>query len=252
MSHCEVARMPESPKIAVAFMRAQEDGDRKNARVIDKVMLALPRELSSGQRAALVRAFAEEVTAGRAPWLAAFHDRDKDAQNPHCHLIIRDRDPATGKRVIGMSEVGSTDKLRQLWEAHANRALDEAGRADRIDRRTLKEQGISREPTIHEGVRARQIVRRGRRPQSRQRNYRNNPRARSRIRQVDYRRLDKNGGSRVEWNETLRRWVNERELWHELDGDRLAREWEAEDSSKHRVENLMKYMDSSRNGDRER
>lgn len=133
----------------------------------------------------LIRGFAEEVTQGRAPWLAAIHDKGKDEANPHCHLVIHDRDPETGKRVIGMSENGSTERLRSLWEDHTNQALTSAGHNARVDRRTLEAQGIDRKPTIHEGPRARGMAGRGVAPNSRIRTRRNGRGAKSRTRSVD-------------------------------------------------------------------
>ncbi len=88
---------------------------------------------------------------GRIAWLAAIHDQRDDASNPLAHLIIRDKDHETGKRVFDTSEKGSTDRLRQLWETVANRALEQAGTDARIDRRSLGEQGIDRQPGIHIG-----------------------------------------------------------------------------------------------------
>lgn len=134
---------------ARSWLDAQEAADRKNARVIDKVMLALPKELTPEQQAALVRSFAEDVTQGQAPWFAAIHA--DHPENPHCHLVIRDKHPETGKRVVGLSEKGSTERLREQWERAANLALELAGREERIDRRSLKAQGIDLEPTIHVG-----------------------------------------------------------------------------------------------------
>lgn len=223
------ARMPEKGPAAQAWLRRQEDADRKNGRVCDKVLLALPRELSSMQRAALVRSFAERVTEGRASWLAAFHEAGKDASNPHCHLLIRDRDPKTGKRVCGMSEKGSTERLRLLWEQHTNHALSEAGRQERVDRRTLEAQGIKRRPTIHEGLSACEMAARGRRTRSRPVNYRNGAGARSRERLVDYRRLDR-GRSRPAHNRFLQE--TEADYWAAIDGDRIARQWAADDAAK--------------------
>lgn len=144
---------------ARTWLDAQEAADRKNGRVIDKVMLALPRELTAEQQAALVRSFAEDVTLGRAPWLAAIHQ--DHPENPHCHLVIRDKDPETGKRVVGLSEKGSTERLREAWEVAANLALEKAGREERIDRRSLKDQGIEREATIHVGPQAAAMERQG-------------------------------------------------------------------------------------------
>jgi hypothetical protein len=226
LSRLEGNRMPTDADEAMDYLRKEEDTSRKNARVLDKVMLALPVELDAEQRAALVRSFAEDVTKGRAPWLAAFHDRGKDAKNPHCHLVIRDRDPKTGKRVIGMSEAGSTERLRELWEQHANDALADAGLDIRIDRRTLEEQGIRRKPTIHEGVRARRLSKEGRTPPSRRRSYRNQPRSRSRIRVVDYRKLDK-GLSRTAYNRRIRmERESDKDRWAAIDADRQRREIE--------------------------
>ena len=123
-----------------AWIDRQEQADRKNARVIDKIMLALPRELDAERRVELIRRFAEELTCGQTPWLAAFHDKGRDVHNPHCHFVLRDRHVDTGKRVVGMSEKGSTERVRQLWERLANDALAQAGLDTRIDRRSLAAQ----------------------------------------------------------------------------------------------------------------
>ena len=92
VTHVLAARMPETRRQAIAWMKSEERDDRKNARVIDKLVLALPRELSPIHQYALVKAFAEELTQGRASWFAAFHTKGKDRTNPHCHLVLRDRD----------------------------------------------------------------------------------------------------------------------------------------------------------------
>lgn len=137
--------MPLERSAIYAWLDAQEDGDRKNARVADKVMVALPIELTHAQRAELLTAFAEGMTEGRASWVAAIHDGPSDADNPHAHLIFRDRDFETGRRVMQLSEKGSTERLRVAWETHANTALQRAGLDIRIDRRSLEAQGVERE-----------------------------------------------------------------------------------------------------------
>jgi hypothetical protein len=212
--------MPTDQSEAVAFLKAGEDRDRANARVIDKVMLALPRELNVEQRTALVRDFAEAVTQGRAPWLAAFHEGGKDAENPHAHLVIRDRDIETGKRVALLSEKGSTERLRLLWEQRANQALLNANSPERIDRRTLKAQGFKRRPTIHEGVRARRARQRGRILISRRREVLNSALAKNRLRLVDYPSIDQ-GKARSEYNATLhaQEFETDAELWTVYDED---------------------------------
>jgi hypothetical protein len=144
-------RMPVDGKLN-AWLDAQEQGDRKNARVIDKVIVALPLELTRDQNIELLQAFGERMTAGRASWMAAIHDGPGNADNPHAHMIFRDRDVATGRRVMLTSEPGSTERFRDAWEQEANLALERAGRAERIDKRSLADQGIAREPQIHVGA----------------------------------------------------------------------------------------------------
>lgn len=231
LSRALSARMPDGKRSAMGFARTTEDRLRKNARVADKLMLALPRELNADQRAKLVARFAETVTQERAPWFAAIHDKGKDAQNPHCHLVIFDRDPATGKRVFGMSERGSTERLREIWETESNAALERAGRKERVDRRRLELQGSERRPTIHVGVRARQLVRNNYSPQSRERRVRNNCQARTAFRTVAYPALD-TGRLRLEHNIHIRR-LNmlasrakdrEADYWRAIDQDALLRD----------------------------
>lgn len=225
------ARLPGGPAKAGAFMVAHEDRLRSNGRVADKLMIALPRELDAGERHALVRDFAEEVTDGRATWIAAFHDKGKDARNPHCHLILIDRDVETGRRVFGTSERGSTERLRALWETHANRALERARRPERIDRRTLAAQGKARRPTIHIGVRSAQLVRRRADIQSRPRQLRNSCLAATRSRRVAYPDIDA-GKSRFAFNVDVRRRAflasqaeeREAEYWRDFDKDALMRD----------------------------
>lgn len=125
---------------ARVWLDEQEAGDRKNARVVDKLRLSLPVELNEKQREQLLRLFVADLTGGQVPWLAAIHDKGKDAANPHVHLVVRDRHIEHGKRALGMSEKGSTERVRELWESNANLALAMAGLEERIDRRSLEEQ----------------------------------------------------------------------------------------------------------------
>lgn len=153
----------EPNKSSVArWLSEEERSDRANARVIDKVRVALPKELSPEQQRDLVKGFCEDMTQGRTPYLAAVHAGPKDADNPHAHIIIRDRDMESGKRFLKTTERDSTERFREKWEEHANRALERAGREERIDHRSLKDQGIvDREPTRHEGPNVRAMEEKG-------------------------------------------------------------------------------------------
>ena len=112
-----IARLPEGvaeTRTAIqAWLRDAEHADRVNARVVDKLVVALPRELDANARRELVRDFCESVTAGRMAYVGAIHDKGEDAENPHAHVMLRDRDLETGKRVLQTTERGSTERLRE-------------------------------------------------------------------------------------------------------------------------------------------
>ena len=112
-----------------------------------------------GQRRELAGAFAERVCAGeRLPYTLALHRGGPDGENPHAHLMFSERGndgiarsaaqwfrrhnpqaPAQGgARKSRAAKAGDwLDTTRQAWEQTANRALEQAGRAERIDGRSL-------------------------------------------------------------------------------------------------------------------
>lgn len=171
--------VPENPAQARTWMNHQEQSDRKNARVIDKLRIALPRELTEKQRYQLMQDFMQSITGGQVPWYGAIHQRGSDQHNPHAHIAVRDRHIETGKRVLRLSdsardrqkaglEPKAVEWLRERWEHCANQALEKAGHEARIDRRSLEAQGIDREPNIHIGPCAQHITKTVHPPQSKQ------------------------------------------------------------------------------------
>ncbi len=135
-----------------AWLKECEAQDRANGRVVDKIMVALPKELDEAQRETLVRAFCGRLTFGEVPWFAALHDTQADADNPHAHIVLRDRAFANGKRILKTSERGSTERARAIWEEVANEALAAVGSAARIDRRSNESRGIPFAPSVHLGA----------------------------------------------------------------------------------------------------
>ena len=139
---------------AQAWFDGEELGDRKNARVCDTFNAAIPRELSPAQAVALMEDFAATATRDGEVWFVAAIHNDHD-DNPHLHMMIRDRErePAGKKaqRVLMTTSAGSTERFRETWELCANRALERAGREERIDRRSYAERGIDLAPTPHLG-----------------------------------------------------------------------------------------------------
>jgi hypothetical protein len=171
--------IPPGPNEAEAWFHAQEQGERKNARMSDRFISALPRELTPDQCVEAVEKFCRDVTQDRVPWHFALHleldQRGQPDWNPHAHIIFRDRDIETGRRFLYTSAgpkerakllaqgvpFWDTPAFRRKWDDVVNNALERAGHDVRIDHRSLKEQGIGREPQIHIGPASQNAARKG-------------------------------------------------------------------------------------------
>ena len=152
-------RMPGYSHAAQYWISQKETRLRKNGRILDKIMSALPRELRPLQRRKLIRDFCEQVTKNRASYFAALHQvSGNDRNNPHAHILIHDRDPETGKTVVQLSNKNSTSFLRQLWAKRVNHARERAGQTARVDHRSYQERGIQKHPTRHQYVAMPDIV----------------------------------------------------------------------------------------------
>lgn len=144
--------MPTGVKECMEWIDAQEAEDRSNARVCDTAILALPHQLTPEQRERLVCDWADEISGG-VPYLIAIHkpSREGDQRNHHAHVVFRDRDPTTGKRVMKTTEKAFVMTARTSWERHVNAALEAAGIDARTDCRSHADRGINRLPSHHEG-----------------------------------------------------------------------------------------------------
>lgn len=170
--------MPVDRHKACLWIKDQEVNDRANARVIDKVMIALPIELTHDQHLDLVNDFCQVITQGDCPWFAVIHAKGKDVGNPHAHIVLRDRsvnEIQAGvnrpRRVMHTSQLKSTEMIREVWEHRANAHLAMHGHDVRIDRRSLKEQGVERKPGIHVGPKSNVLSAQNKKPQSHDRTY---------------------------------------------------------------------------------
>ena len=178
------------------YWAAADEHERVNGRLFQQVEVALPVELDERQRRALARSFAEKLTGPeRLPYTLAIHrgaaKNPGDKNNPHAHLMISERgldgqdrsaetwfkrankrNPERGG-ALKSRELMNPDwiaQTRQVWEQEANRALERAGRSERINHRSLAEQFteaersgdleraavLSREPSVHRGPQKRQ------------------------------------------------------------------------------------------------
>ena len=141
-----------------AVEKAEKRKDAQTARDID---IALPVELGRSEQITLVREYVQDnfVDKGMCADVAI---HDKGDGNPHAHILLTTREVTEKGFGKKNREWNSTPQLKEWREKWANtcnerlRALDK-----RIDHRTLEAQGINREPTIHVGVAARNMERKG-------------------------------------------------------------------------------------------
>jgi len=136
---------------------------RKDAQLSREVMIALPAELSHWQKQALAREYvqSEFISEGM---IADIGYHDFDSHNPHAHIMLTMRSvdqEGFGKKKRVWNKRAAIAAHRQAWAEHANQALERAGYAERIDHRSLEDQGVEREPQIHLGAKVMEMEARG-------------------------------------------------------------------------------------------
>lgn len=162
-----------------------------NAQLAREVEVALPVELSPEEQLALLRSYVRDnfVADGMC---ADFAIHDKGTGNPHAHILLTVRPlredgtwgvkcrkaydlDSRGNRIpdgkggwknhredtTDWNSRKNAENWRAAWADYANKALEAAGRSERIDHRSYKRQGVEKIPTIHMGVAAAQMKRRG-------------------------------------------------------------------------------------------
>lgn len=129
---------------------------RKDAQLARDFTIAIPNELTPIAGEKIVRAWISEQLVARGMVADyALHEGDGREPNLHAHVLV------TMRKIddIGFSKTKERawndrkmmDELRESWGAHANRALEHAGIAERIDHRSYYERGIDRVPQVHLG-----------------------------------------------------------------------------------------------------
>ena len=147
---------------------------RKDGCTAREYEVNLPHELNEQQRTELAQDFCKQLAKihGIAVDLCIHEPTDKevkagaDARNHHAHILTTTRkitnEGLTDKADIEKSGRKRKDDLkatRELWSATANEHLKNAGLENRIDSRSLKDQGSSLKPTIKMGKTATQMER---------------------------------------------------------------------------------------------
>jgi hypothetical protein len=170
LEHKESGNMPEwaqeSPRV---FWHVGDQCERANGRVYTEIEVALPREITPEQRRELVQNFIREQLHGH-PYTVAIHIPKATldgGDQPHAHIIFSERkldgiernaeqffkranakEPEKGGTAKDRTwnEREKVQQIRESWEQHYNRHSPE-----QVSCRSLKEQGIAREPERHLG-----------------------------------------------------------------------------------------------------
>jgi hypothetical protein len=148
---------------ATLWNEVERGEKRKDSQLCNEIMIALPVELSHEQKQALTREYVQGEFV-RQGMIADIGYHDFDSHNPHAHIMLTMRpvnEEGFGKKKRQWNKRDAVKEYRADWAEYANRALEQAGFDERIDHRSLKEQGIEREPQIHLGAKVMEMEARG-------------------------------------------------------------------------------------------
>lgn len=156
---------------------------RKNSTVAREFEIAIPAELNREQRVELVREFARDLVQRHGMAVdVAIHEpgKDGDHRNHHAHILCSTRRLTSDgfkekTRELDDQKSGEVANWRQRWADVSNRHLENAGRQERIDHRSLSAQRadaiergdkyqaakLDRLPTIHLGPNVLKMEQRG-------------------------------------------------------------------------------------------
>jgi hypothetical protein len=134
---------------------------RKDACVAREFEVALPAELSPAEQRRLAVDFAKDMANREGCAVdVAIHapGREGDNRNFHAHILRTTRKveaDGLGAKLdtekAGRKRVDDLEAVRTLWANLTNERLRENGIEVQVDHRSLKAQGIEREPTRHLG-----------------------------------------------------------------------------------------------------
>lgn len=168
VEHAEIVMPPEAkwkPSRAELWNAAELAEKRKDGTPAREHVIALPAELTNAQRLDLTRAYALDLAKRHGCAVDfAIHRPRTGGNNWHAHVLCTTRKveglglgAKCDREKAGRQRATELKDERKRWEDFANAYLKHFGHADRIDHRSLKDQGIDREPTKHLGKRASRI-----------------------------------------------------------------------------------------------
>lgn len=182
---------PDFANRSVLWNSVEKIEKSKNSQLAREIEIAIPKELSREQQISLVREYVKDnfVSVGMC---ADFAIHDKADGNPHAHILLTMRPleqdgqwgakskkeyitDKNGERIklkngtfkskkVDTVDWNSKEKAeiwRSAWADISNKYLAENKVDERIDHRSFERQGTEQIPTIHLGVAATQMERKG-------------------------------------------------------------------------------------------
>ena len=185
---------------------------RKDACVAREYEVALPAELNPAQQRALALDFAHDMANREGCAVdVAIHapGRGGDNRNHHAHILRTTRKvemDGLGAKLdtekAGRKRADDLEAVRARWAELTNAHLERAGVAERVDHRSLKAQGIEREPSQHLGPAATGYERRTGEPSDNR--IRQEQQAAERSAQVELGQLERQGDAAADAIESIK------------------------------------------------
>lgn len=195
IAHTEILLPQNAPQEfsnrSVLWNSVEKIEKSKNSQLAREIEIALPKELNREKQIELVREYVKEnfVKVGMCADIAL---HDKNDGNPHAHILLTMRPlnedktwGAKSKKEYILDENGEKVKLkngnyktrkinttdwneqdkaeewRKSWADITNKYLEENSIQEKVDHRSYQRQGIEQIPTIHLGVSATQMEKKG-------------------------------------------------------------------------------------------
>ena len=163
----------------------------KNSQLAREIEVALPKELNREKQIELVRKYVKQNFV-KVSMCADIALHDKNDENPHAHILLTMRPlnedktwgaksrkeyilDENGEKVklkngnyktrkintVDWNEQDKAEHWRKAWADITNKYLEENNIQDKVDHRSYQRQGIEQIPTIHLGVSASQMEKKG-------------------------------------------------------------------------------------------
>ena len=193
--HSEIMLPPHAPPSfsdrSILWNSVEQIEKSNNSQLAREIEIALPVELSREEQTRLVREYCSSQFVSKG-MCADFNIHDTGNGNPHAHILLTMRPldekgtwAAKSKKEYVLDENGERVKLpsgryktrkvdltdwnrqenadlwRKAWADYTNDFLERNGSPERIDHRSNAERGIDELPTVHMGVAACQMEKKG-------------------------------------------------------------------------------------------